>query len=144
MDDQLKAVFTHSDCTKSPFYERTTQKFFDKMKQRMSSIIRTGVSQNIISSSDAKIMEPNGQPGKLYGVPKMHKGIKENRRIPPCCPIVANKGSNSEKMSGFVDTQSKHLVKNLDSYVEDMPDFLRMLHGEPKGPSIDERVPSNN
>jgi hypothetical protein len=142
MYDQLKAVFTHSDGTKSPFYERTTQKIFDKMKQRMSSIIQTGLSQNIISSSDAKIMDPSGQPGKLYGTPKMHKGIKENRKIPPCRPIVSNSGSNSEYMSAFVDIQSKHLVKNLESYVEDTPDFLRILHGEnQRGPQMTNAFP---
>ena len=130
MDDQLKAIFTHPDGTTSPFYERTTQKNLEKMKQSMSILIQTGVSQNIISGSDAKIMEPNGKPAKLYGNPKMHKKIKENRKIPPCRPIISNSGSNLEKASEFIDIHSKHLVKKLESFVEDTPDLLRILQGE--------------
>ena len=108
----------------------------------MSTLIKTGVSQGIISSSDAKTMEPTGQPACLYGNPKMHKGIKENRRIPPCRPIVSNSGSNSEQLSAFVDIRSKHLVKELDSYVEDTPDFLRILQGEnQRGPQMTDSFP---
>ena len=142
MYEQLKAIFTHSDGTKSPFYEPTTQKALNKMRQKMSALIKTGVSQGIISSSDAKTMEPTGQPACLYGNPKMHKGIKENRRIPPCRPIVSNSGSNSEQLSAFIDIQSKHLVKELDSYVEDTPDFLRILQGEnQRGPQMTDSFP---
>ena len=130
MDDQLKAIFIHSDGTTSPFYERTTQKILEKMKQSMSTLIQTGVSQNMVSGSDAKKMEPNGKPAKLYGNPKMHKPIKENRRIPPCRPIISNSGSNLEFASAFIDLHSKHLVKELESFVEDTPDFLRILQGE--------------
>jgi hypothetical protein len=91
---------------------------------------------------DAKKMEPNGQPARLYGNPKMHKGIKENRRIPSCRPIVSNSGSNSEHLFAFVDTQSKHLVKELDSYVEDTPDFLQFLQGEnQRGPQMIDAFP---
>ena len=129
MDDQLKAIFTHPDGTTSPFYERTTQKNLEKMKQNMFILIQTGVSQNIVSGSDAKKMEPNGKPAKLYGNPKMHKPIKENRRIPPCRPIISNSGSNLENASEFIDIHSKHLVKELKSFVEDTPDFLRILQG---------------
>ena len=80
-------------------------------------------------------MEPSGKPNRFYLIPKVHKGIKQNRNIPPCRPIVSNSGANTENISALVDYYSKHLVKHLDSYVEDSPDLLRQFDGEnKKGP----------
>ena len=119
MDDQLKVIFTHSDSITFPFYECTTQKNLEKIKQSMSTLMQTGVSQNIVSGSDAKKMEPKGTQARLNGNPKMHKPIKENKRIPPCHSIISNSGSNLEYTSEFIDIHSKHLVKELESFVED-------------------------
>ena len=58
---------------------------------------------------------------------EMKKKIEEGKSIPSCRPIISNSGSNSEFLSAFVDTHSKHLVKKLNSYVEDTPDLLRIL-----------------
>ena len=80
-------------------------------------------------------MQPSGKPNRLYGLPKVHKGIKEGSNIPPCRPIVSNSGSNTETISALVDHYSKHLVKDLSSYVQDTPDFLRIIESEnEKGP----------
>ena len=46
------------------------------------------------------VMQPSGKPNRLYGLPKVHKGIKEGKKIPPCMPIVSNSGSNNEMLSG--------------------------------------------
>ena len=75
-------------------------------------------------------MEPNGKAGKLYGIPKLHKGIQEGKRLPPCRPIVSNSGSNTEHCSALIDIHSKSLVKGLKSFVEDTPDLLRMFQAE--------------
>ena len=51
-------------------------------------------------------MQPTGKPNRLYGLPKVHKGIKEGQNIPPCRPIVSNSGSNTELLSALVDHYS--------------------------------------
>ena len=71
-------------------------KAWPQSKTKIVNLINHGTQQNIISESDAKTMEPNGKPGKLYGIPKLHKGIQEGKRLPPCRPIVSNSGSNTE------------------------------------------------
>ena len=124
------AVFKNSDGTESNFYVPVKEDSLHKKKTEILRLIKSGVEQKIISDADAKIMEPNGKPGKLYGVPKLHKGIQEGQRIPPCRPIVSNSGSNTEHTSAFIDQHSKHLVRKLDSYVEDTPDLLRIFHME--------------
>ena len=95
-----------------------------------------------ISDDDRKYMEPKGKGGRLYGLPKLHKGIPENKRIPPCRPIVSNSGANTEHLSAFVDFYSKHLVKLLPSYVQDSPDLLRKFQAENEsGPQPEKSFP---
>ena len=136
MESQLKATFKNPNKTISQFYIPTKEDSLKRIKMEILRLIQSGVDQNIISKSDAKTMEPNGKPGKLYGVPKLHKGIPEGKQLPPCRPIVSNSG-NTEYSSAFIDFHSKHLVKMLDSYVEDTPDLLRIFQAEnEKGPQI--------
>ena len=80
--------------------------------------------------SDFNEMQPNEKPGKMYGSPKVHKGIPEGQAIPPCRPIISNSGSQTELISALVDYHSKHEVKKLPSYVEDSPDILRIFENE--------------
>ena len=75
-------------------------------------------------------MEPNRIPGCLYGIPKIHKNREEGKTLPPLRPIVSNSGANTEYCSAWIDIHSKHLVKNLPSYVEDTPDILRIFQQE--------------
>ena len=110
MDSQLTAVFENPDGTQSQFYALVTEDSLSKKKTEILSLIKNGVENKIISESDAKIMQPNGKPGKLYGIPKLHKGIPEGKRLPPCRPIVSNSGSNTEYISAFIDIHSKRLV----------------------------------
>ena len=64
-----------------------------RKKNEILNPIKSGVEQKKISESDAKTLEPNKKPGKLYGVPEMHKGTPEGKRLPPYQPIVSNCGS---------------------------------------------------
>ena len=61
--------------------------------------------------------------------------VHEGCKIPSCRPIVSNSGSNTENISALIDHYSKHLVKELDSYVEDTPHLLQIIDSEnQKGP----------
>ena len=134
MSDQLKAKFRCEDGTLLPYYEKSDTKSLEVQKKLVAQILEKGYQQNLISKTDKNIMQPSGKPNRLYGLPKVHKGIKEGKKIPPCRPIVSNSGSNTEMLSALVDYYSKHLVKNLQSYVQD---FLRIMESEnEKGPQL--------
>ena len=142
MSSQLKAKFTHENGSSSHYYEKTDMKSLDIQKKSVIQIIEKGVQLNLISKADKNIMLPSGKPNRLYGLPKVHKGIKEGKNIPPCRPIVSNSGSNTEMISAFVDYYSKHLVKDLNSYVQDSPDFLRIIESENDiGPQLKNAFP---
>ena len=142
MSSQLKAKFTHENGSSSNYYEKTDIKALEMQKKCVIQVIEKGVQLNLISKADKSVMLPSGNPNRLYGLPKVHKGIKEGKNIPPCRPIVSNSGSNTEMISAFVDHYSKHLVKDLKSYVQDSPDFLRIIEKEnDRGPQLKNAFP---
>ena len=135
MQGQLQAVFKDQDGSETSFYVPAKQKDLDTQKKLIIDVIQSGVDLDLISKNDQKIMDPSGKPGRLYGLPKIHKGIKEGKRIPACRPIVSNSGANTEYISALVDHYSKSQVRKLPSYVEDSPDILRICEAEnEKGP----------
>jgi hypothetical protein len=142
MSSQLNALFTDENGITLPFYEKTDIKSLELQTKSVALLVEKGYLQNLISKTDKTIMQPSGKPNRLYGLPKVHKNIKEGNNIPPCRPIVSNSGSNTEMISALVDHYSKHLVKDLPSYVQDTPDFLRIIENEnEKGPQHDNAFP---
>ena len=127
MSSQLEAKFTHENGKTTSFYEKCDKKALKLQENSIALIVEKGFRQKLISETDKDLMQPSGKPNRLYGLPKVHKGIQVGSKLPPCRPIVSNCGSNTDKISGFVDHYSKHLVKNLKSYVQDTPDFLRII-----------------
>ena len=116
VSDHISATFTHEDSTFSYFYEEVNKDILEQQKASIHIAVIKGYDLNLISKSDQKFMEPSGKPNRFYLIPKVHKGIKENRNIPPCRPIVSNSGANTENISALVDFYSKHLVKYTWTY----------------------------
>ena len=90
MNNQLSAKFTNIDGTTEPFYEKVDQKLVELQKKTISQLVEKGVKRNLISKQDAHTMQPSGKPNRLYGLPKVHKQIQPNCKIPPCRSIVSN------------------------------------------------------
>ena len=132
MEKQLKVKFTNHDGTLLPFYVQATEKDLAAYKNDIARALKLGLKEGYVSSSDFRAMTPNGEPGRLYGLPKVHKTIKPGEQIPPCRPIVSNSGSNTEAISYFVDHHAKEVTKNIASFVEDSPDLLRTFAIENK------------
>ena len=124
---QLNAKSKNADETVSPFYEKCDAKSLEIQKKLIVQLVEKGLKKKVIFEEDARLMQPLGKPNGLYGLPKVHKGVKEGNNIPQCRPIISNSGSNSEMISALVDHYSKHLVKGLKSYVQDFHDFLWLI-----------------
>ena len=71
--------------------------------------------------------------GKYYQLFKVHKE-HTHPNLPDGRPIVSGCGSITENISLFVDAHTKHLVKEIPSYLQDTPDFLRHLEELKKEP----------
>ena len=82
-----------------------------------------------------KVMDPPEKVGRLYGLVKVHKPVKEGHKLPPLRPVVSGSGCITEKISEFIDLCIKEQVRKIPSFIEDSPDMLRLIQKEnEKGP----------
>ena len=67
-------------------------------------------------------MDPEGcGTGRFYQLFKVHKSHPEGQ-LPPGRPIISGNGSITENI--------KDLIPGIKSYIQDTPDFLRILENE--------------
>ena len=142
LEKQLKSVHENEDGTTTPFYAKSTEQETRVVQQRVSHLISEGVIKGYISKNDAKYMQPSKNPGRLYGLPKCHKEIKEGEKLPPLRPIISNSGAITEQISHFVDLHARSQVTQMESFIEDTPDLLRMFEAEnAQGPQVEGSFP---
>ena len=66
---------------------------------------------------------------RFYATFKVYKNHKVGK-APPERPIISGSGSVTENISAFVDHHIKSLAVKHFSYLQDTPDFLRLLEAE--------------
>ena len=117
------------------FYEMASMNGVRQLCQDIKSVLEEGVKAKFISKSDMKAMDPPEKVGRLYGLVKVHKPVKEGHTLPPLRPVVSGSGCVTEKISEFIDLCIKDQVKKIPSFIEDSPDILRQIQKEnEKGP----------
>jgi len=122
-----KAQFSGETTERKDFYEPATNEDLIEGLILIQEQVEKGLNNGWISKDEAKAMAPTeAKPGRLYGLAKVHKKVKKGE-IPPFRPIVSGSGSLTENISKFVDFHGKPLLSALPSYIEDTPDFLRLL-----------------
>ena len=62
--------------------------------------------------------------GELYWLPKIHKRMSEI----PDRPLISNCGTNTEKVSEFLDSEVKSVMQERWSYIKDSDDFIKKLN----------------
>lgn len=110
-----------------PYYKHASNKDIVTAKKEILQTLNHGLYKDYISKDEHAIMNPtNYNVGKFYQILKVHKNY-EPGCLPPSRPIISGIGSITEKLSCFVDYHSKSLVKDIPTYIQDTPDFLRSL-----------------
>ena len=66
---------------------------------------------------------------RFYSTFKVHKDHEEGK-APPERPIISGNGSITENISAYVDHHLKSLAEQHQSYLQDTPDFLRLVECE--------------
>lgn len=59
----------------------------------------------------------------MYLLPKIHKRLANV----PGRPVISNCGTPTEKVSEFLDSQLKSVMKSGESYIKDSGDFIEKL-----------------
>ena len=65
-------------------------------------------------------------PGKYYQTFKIHKK-HEIMKAPPPRVIISGSGSISENCGKYVEHHIKHISEIHEAFIEDTPDFLRII-----------------
>ena len=88
MNTQLNAQ-CNSESGKVPFYVSATQHELKNQVKDIIDLIEAGHKNGFISDNDKAAMKPENKPGRLYGQPKVHKGLKEGAKFHHVAPLSA-------------------------------------------------------
>ena len=78
-------------------------------------------------------------PGRFYCNFKVHKK-HEHMKPPPVRPITSGSGSLTEGIATFVEHHIQNISTNHETYIQDTPDFLRMINKINGGPKLGKQV----
>ena len=105
-------------------YERIDNDPVPSINTKIANLLK---SMNSKGEIDKKLMNflrlPKPQLGRLYALPKIHK----RQSNVPGRPIIANCGTATENISGYLDSQMKPLMKHIPSVIKDTTEFLNRL-----------------
>ena len=92
-------------------------------------ILYMNISRNINKEEYDAMKADEKQAARFYATFKVHKEHTAGK-APPERPIISGCGSITENISAFVDHHIKSLAVKHFSYLQDTPDFLRLLEAE--------------
>ena len=110
-------------------YRKIDNPIFPETSKTITEIVNRLVQNKFISKKQAVYLTPpvNPRPRHIYTLPKIHKDPElwwVPFEIPPGRPIVSDVGSESYKISEYVDWFLAPLATKHPSYLRDTNDFL--------------------
>ena len=142
-DDYVRACYnhpnseeTHEDGSSHPFYIKVDEIIIETAKTEIRMLIEEGFNNQILSQDEYEaINADNKSPARFYGNPKWHK-FQENMEIIPIRPLVSGSDSLTENAGIYVEYYIKDLANKHPSYIQDTPDFLRIIDEINSGPRL--------
>ena len=99
-----------------------------RSKKKINEVIKEAFESNTISKDEFDGMNASDkEPGRFYCNFKVHKPHSPNQ-APPERPIVSGSGSITEGIATFVNHHIKDLGTSHETYLQDTPDFLRIIN----------------
>ena len=93
------------------------ENFLANAKKQITEVLNRGVLEGNISTDYFSEMDPTDKKaGKYYQLFKVHKEHNAPD-LPPGRPIISGCSSITKNISKFVDSEAKHLVKEIPSYI---------------------------
>ena len=119
---QLSDTEVYEECVADPMAGLQ-----DAINDTLSKIENRG---DILPATLQYFKEVDGNLGRFYELPKIHKRLK----AVPGRPVVSNSGYHTENISAFLDFHLQPLAKKVKSYIKDTNHFLRKLRDLPDLP----------
>ena len=123
----MKSCYTHLEATQNskPYYCRVNDDIFEKAKADISFILKEGLDHEYLTVNEFKAMTPeNKNPSRFYCNLKVHKTYET---VAPVWPIVIGSGSITKNTGKFVAHHLAEVSTKHDSYIKDIPDFIRKV-----------------
>ena len=117
-------------------YQKLESPIFQNTIIRIQEILTKLKNENFINNKQLKYLSPeeNCRERRLYLLPKIHKSMDKwtkPDKMPPGRPIISDCGSESYKISEYIDFYLHPLATDHPAYLKDTQDFLtkiRNLH----------------
>ncbi len=118
-----------------PYYSKVDDLAVDRAKHKIKQVLEEGLEQGIISKNefDAMIADEK-MPGRFYCNFKVHKPEI------PVRPILSGSGSITEGIATYVEHHICQIATTHETYLQDTPDFLRILERINKGPKLSQNA----
>ena len=78
-------------------------------------------------------------PGRFYCNCKVHKQ-HAHKEAPSVRPIISGSGSITEGTATFVEHHIQPISTSHDTYLQDTPDFLRLISDINQGPKLNQNA----
>ena len=116
----------------SSYYKKLTKPVYPKISTTINQILDELVQENLIDQKQCDYLSVQENPRNrlFYLLPKIHKDRdlwKNNLKVPPGRPIVSDCGSDTYRLSEYIDDFLKPLAVTHPSYIKDTYHFLERL-----------------
>ena len=138
--EQLNSRLNYENGESKAYYQKVEDWELLKAKKEINNLLNEGLERNIISKNEYDAMNPEDKnPGKYYQIFKIHKE-HEPMKAPPPRSIISGSSSISEYCGKYVEYHIKHISQKHATFIEDTPDWLRVIEKINMGPEL----PSNS
>ena len=118
------------------YYEKVEETKLEEIKDDIKLLLEEGYENEYLTQSEYETMDPTSKgAARFYELFKVHKKHTAPE-TPPERPIISASGSVTENLGLFVEHYIKDLANKHPSYLQDTPDFLRMLEKRNEGPPL--------
>ena len=119
-----------------PYYKEVDEFEVERSKAKIRNILEDMLEKNIISKLEFDAMcADDKSPGRFYCSFKVHKP-HAHKTAPPVRPILSGSGSITEGIATFVEHYIKPMSILHETYLQDTPDFLRLINNINQGPKL--------
>ena len=136
-NSHLTSVQSYPDGSSKQYYIKVNESMIEVAKLKITHIIEEGFNNKILTKEEYQEMDPTDKnPAKFYCTFKVHKE-HQVMEAPPPRPIVSCSGSITENIAFYVEYHIKSLANKHPAFLQDTPDFLRMIEKINQGPPLD-------
>ena len=122
------------------YYEKVIETKLEEIKDGINLQLEEGFENEYLTKAEFEAMDPTNK-----GAARFYQNFKVHKRhtppeTPPERPIISASRSVTENIGLYVEHHIKELANKHPSFLQDTPDFLRMLEARNKNPPYPPRL----